>query len=82
MSAADGYEQHPLLHKHVRDIASRAEGELTAVTRQLHTDGRTVRIAHIRPENGVELTTHADNIEPAVGEHPHIHDPPILDVSG
>ncbi|MCB5164560.1 hypothetical protein LG634_06895 [Streptomyces bambusae] len=60
-----GYEQHPLLGIRVRDIASRTEGELTAVTHQLHDDGRTVRIAHIRPASGIECTTAADNIQRA-----------------
>ncbi|WP_405856310.1 hypothetical protein OG361_22900 [Streptomyces sp. NBC_00090] len=62
----DGYEQHPLLHKRVRDIASRGEGELTAVTHELHTDGRVVRVAHIRPKNGIEWTTSADNVQAAL----------------
>ncbi|MGW7369507.1 hypothetical protein ACWGI8_40340 [Streptomyces sp. NPDC054841] len=59
-----GYEQHPLLHQQVRDIASRREGELVAVTHELHSHG-TVRIAHIRPPGGIEWTTAADNIAPA-----------------
>ncbi|MFI8518722.1 hypothetical protein ACIGEZ_12985 [Streptomyces sp. NPDC085481] len=62
---SDGYEQHPLLHTKVRDTASKGEGELTAVTHELHGDGRVVRIAHIRSENGVEWTSSADNIRPA-----------------
>ncbi|KQX59464.1 MULTISPECIES: hypothetical protein [unclassified Streptomyces] len=61
----DGHEQHPLLHTKVRDTASRCEGELTAVTHELHHDGRVVRIAHIRPPNGIEWTTSADNIHAA-----------------
>ncbi|MFI8519281.1 hypothetical protein ACIGEZ_15815 [Streptomyces sp. NPDC085481] len=59
----DGYEDHPLLHHQVRDIASRGEGELTAVTHELHSDGRVVRVAHIRPANGVEWTTAAGNVQ-------------------
>ncbi|MGW2655431.1 hypothetical protein ACWC1D_17480 [Streptomyces sp. NPDC001478] len=59
----DGYEDHPLLHRKVRDIVSRGEGELTAVVHELHSGGNTVRVAHIRPENGIEWTTHADNIQ-------------------
>ncbi|MGW3371711.1 hypothetical protein [Streptomyces hydrogenans] len=58
----DGYEQHPLLNKNVRDIASRGEGVLVAVTHELHSHG-TVRIAHIRPTGGIEWTTAADNIQ-------------------
>lgn len=61
----DGYEAHPLLGTRVRDTASRSEGELTAVTHELHTDGRVVRIAHIRPESGIEWTTAARNIQTA-----------------
>ncbi|WP_306325308.1 hypothetical protein [Streptomyces venezuelae] len=60
----DGHERHPLLHTNVRDTASRGVGELTAVTHELHTDGRIVRIAHIRPPNGIEWTTSVDNIRP------------------
>ncbi|MFB7936153.1 putative ATP-grasp-modified RiPP [Streptomyces sp. NPDC056049] len=62
----DGYERHPLLGVRVRDTASGNEGELTAVTHRLHTDGRVVRIAHIRPGSGVEWTTAARNIQAAV----------------
>ncbi|MEU7016862.1 cyclophane-forming radical SAM peptide maturase AmcB [Streptomyces sp. NPDC046385] len=61
----DGYERHPLLHARVRDTASGAEGELTAVTHELHSDGRVVRIAHIRAGNGIEWTAAADNIQAA-----------------
>ncbi|MFI8963870.1 hypothetical protein ACIGO8_17350 [Streptomyces sp. NPDC053493] len=60
----DGYEEHPWLHQRVRDTASKGEGELTAVTHELHTDGRLVRIAHIRPDNGIEWTASLDNIRP------------------
>ncbi|MBT2366373.1 hypothetical protein J7E88_13925 [Streptomyces sp. ISL-10] len=60
----DGYEQHPLLNMNVRDVASRGEGVLVAVTHELHNHG-TVRVAHIRPESGVEWTTAADNIQAA-----------------
>ncbi|MFD0148705.1 hypothetical protein ACWGQ4_01215 [Streptomyces sp. NPDC055721] len=61
---AAGYEQHPLLNKRVRDIPNNGEGELMAVTHELHDDGRVVRIAHIRPDSGVEWSTSADNIQP------------------
>ncbi|MFE3790372.1 hypothetical protein [Streptomyces goshikiensis] len=63
MSSTDGYEQHPFLHQQVRDIVSRTEGELMAVTRQHYDDGRIIRIAHIRRTNGVEITTAIGNIE-------------------
>lgn len=59
----DGYERHPLLRLRVRDKASGAEGELTAVTHETHDDGRVVRIAHIRAVNGIEWTAAADNIQ-------------------
>ncbi|MFC7792155.1 hypothetical protein [Streptomyces cinereoruber] len=61
---SDGYEHHPLLNTLVRDIASRGEGVLVAVTHELHSHG-TVRIAHIRPASGVEWTTAADNVQAA-----------------
>jgi hypothetical protein len=61
----DGYEKHPLLNRAVRDVASRGVGVLTAVTHELHRDGRVVRVAHIRPASGVEWSTAADNIQPA-----------------
>ncbi len=57
-----GHEQHPWLHKQVRDIASCGEGELTAVVHEA-TRGRVVRVAYIRPESGVEWTTAADNLQ-------------------
>lgn len=63
---ADGYEAHPLVGARVRDTASGSEGELTAVTHESHTDGRVVRIAHIRPESGIEWTTAAGNIQSVV----------------
>ncbi|MFF9915614.1 hypothetical protein [Streptomyces sp. NPDC013457] len=55
-------DEHPWLHKTVRDIASQAEGELTAIVHE-ETNGRTVRVAHIRPASGIEWTTAADNIQ-------------------
>ncbi|MER8232339.1 hypothetical protein [Streptomyces sp. NPDC094049] len=58
-----GYEWHPLLNKRVRDIASRGEGELMAVTHELHDDGRVVRVAHIRPASGIEWSTALDNLQ-------------------
>lgn len=61
----DGYEWHPLLNTTVRDVASRGEGLLIAVTHELHSHG-TVRLAHIRLPSGIEWTTAADNIQPAL----------------
>lgn len=61
---AEGREEHPLLHSLVRDIASRGEGELTAVVHERH-GGRLVRIAYIQARNGVAWSTAADNIGPA-----------------
>lgn len=68
----DGYEQHPLLNMIVRDIASRGEGVLVAVTHDLHSHG-TVRVARIRPASGVEWTTAADNIHPLASEAVSAH---------
>ncbi|WP_200911970.1 hypothetical protein [Streptomyces sp. Mg1] len=77
MSSTDGYEQHPFLHQQVRDIVSRTEGELMAVTRQHYDDGRIIRIAHIRRTNGVEITTAVGNIERGSAPHrPHRSPPP------
>ncbi|WP_137994123.1 hypothetical protein [Streptomyces vilmorinianum] len=53
---------HPWLHKKVRDVASRGEGELTAVVHE-KTNGRVVRVAYIRATSNVEWTTAADNIQ-------------------
>ncbi|MFV0135308.1 hypothetical protein ACLGIH_19160 [Streptomyces sp. HMX87] len=61
---AEGREDPPLLHRLVRDIASRGEGELTAVVHERH-GGRLIRIAHIQPANGIAWSTAADNIGPA-----------------
>ncbi|MFH8477006.1 hypothetical protein [Streptomyces sp. NPDC018000] len=55
-------DEHPWLHKRVRDIVSRGEGQLTAIVHE-ETNGRTVRVAHIRPASGIEWTTAADNIQ-------------------
>ncbi|MFF5713452.1 cyclophane-forming radical SAM peptide maturase AmcB [Streptomyces sp. NPDC012756] len=65
MNAVDhaGYERHELLGHRVRDIASRGEGELMAVTHETHGDGRVVRVAHIRPASGVEWSTAVANIQ-------------------
>ncbi|MBT2526674.1 hypothetical protein J7E91_14880 [Streptomyces sp. ISL-99] len=61
---AEGREAHPLLHCLVRDVASRGEGELTAVVHETH-GGRLIRIAHIQPARGIAWSTAADNIGPA-----------------
>ncbi|MFG2880137.1 hypothetical protein ACGFYU_34850 [Streptomyces sp. NPDC048337] len=57
---------HPLLRKQVRDIASGAEGELTAVVHAEVGRMNGVRtyapIAHIRMPSGLELTTAVANI--------------------
>ncbi|MDT9692612.1 hypothetical protein Q5762_30640 [Streptomyces sp. P9(2023)] len=65
MSAVDhsGYERHELLGQMVRDIASQGEGELMAVTQEIHNDGRVVRVAHIRPACGVEWSTAVANVQ-------------------
>ncbi|MFJ2788369.1 MULTISPECIES: hypothetical protein [unclassified Streptomyces] len=67
MNAVDhaGYERYELLGRQVRDIASRGEGELMAVTHEVHTDGRVVRVAHIRPLSGVEWSTAVANVQVA-----------------
>ncbi|THA37797.1 hypothetical protein [Streptomyces sp. A1547] len=61
---SEGREDHPLLHRWVRDIASRCEGELTEVVHERH-GGRLIRIAYIQPANGIGWSTAADNIGPA-----------------
>ncbi|GEB57194.1 hypothetical protein [Streptomyces gardneri] len=55
-------EDHPWLHRTVRDIATRGEGELTAIVHE-HAGTRTVRIVHIRPASGIEWTTAANNVQ-------------------
>ncbi|MEU1863709.1 hypothetical protein ACFU5Y_11565 [Streptomyces gardneri] len=55
-------EDHPWLHRTVRDIATRGEGELTAIVHE-QAGTRTVRIAHIRPASGIEWTTAANNVQ-------------------
>ncbi|KQX59497.1 hypothetical protein ASE09_04290 [Streptomyces sp. Root66D1] len=63
---AEGGEGHPLLHRRVRDIASRGEGVLTAVVHEWH-GGRLLRIAYLQPATGVAWTTAVDNIRAALG---------------
>lgn len=65
----DGHEEHPLIGRLVRDIASGTEGQLVAVVREdLPTHSgtpRTTRRAYIRPTaGGVELATALANVEP------------------
>lgn len=71
MALADlgfGHEEHPLLGRRVRDVASGTKGDLTAVVREevaTHTGRRWTRCAYIRPEvGGRELPTAVGNIEP------------------
>jgi hypothetical protein len=62
---AEGEEEaHPLLHRLVRDVASRREGELTSVVRERH-GGRVIRVAHIQPVNGIAWSTALGNVVPA-----------------
>lgn len=63
------YQDHPLLRRLVRDVASGTEGELMAVVRQevrrVHGDAEYAPIAYIRMPSGRELTTSVRNIEAA-----------------
>ncbi|MFB7353458.1 hypothetical protein [Streptomyces gardneri] len=59
-------DKHPWLHRTVRDIASRSEGELTAIVHE-KTGSRTVRVAHIRLASGVEFSTSIDNVQLVTG---------------
>lgn len=62
---AEGGDGHPLLHRRVRDIASRGEGVLTAIVHEWH-GGRLLRFAYVQPATGVAWTTAVDNIGPAL----------------
>ncbi|MCQ6557011.1 hypothetical protein NPS70_28060 [Streptomyces sp. C10-9-1] len=55
-------EDHPWLQRTVRDVANRGEGKLTAIVHE-QSNGRTIRVAHIRPPSGVEWTTAVNNIQ-------------------
>ncbi|MBT2544069.1 hypothetical protein J7E99_26035 [Streptomyces sp. ISL-44] len=66
MSEQYEYVPHRLLHRHVRDIASGAEGELMAVVNE---NEHWMELAYIRGASGREFTTTAGNIEPA-GDQP------------
>ncbi|MFJ3206200.1 hypothetical protein [Streptomyces sp. NPDC086989] len=62
-----GHEEHPLLGRRVRDLASGTEAELMAVVAEEipDTGRRWARRAYIRPEaGGRELPTAVGNIEP------------------
>ncbi|WP_326587378.1 hypothetical protein [Streptomyces sp. NBC_01294] len=62
------YVPHRLLRKHVRDIASGAEGELMAVINENVSETaveRWAELAYIRLASGREITTVIDNIESA-----------------
>ncbi|MFJ6521001.1 hypothetical protein ACIQJ4_22460 [Streptomyces filamentosus] len=57
-----GHERHPWIGRTVRDIASRGEGELTAVVQE-ETRGRIVRVAFIKAENNIEWSTAVGNVQ-------------------
>lgn len=63
---AFGHETDPRIGHTVRDIASKGEGELTAIVREKVKDKsggeRYVRVAFIRAESGIEWSTAADNV--------------------
>lgn len=62
------YVPHRLLRHRVRDIASGAEGELTAVIHENVSDStayeRWMELAYIRDASGREFTTAIHNIDP------------------
>ncbi|WP_328930577.1 hypothetical protein OG429_40245 (plasmid) [Streptomyces sp. NBC_00190] len=64
-----GHDEHPLLGRRVRDIASGTEGELMAVTNENVSDNvlyeRWVELAYIRGSDGIELSTAATNLKAA-----------------
>ncbi|MGW7365633.1 hypothetical protein ACWGI8_19870 [Streptomyces sp. NPDC054841] len=68
MTAVDsfGHERDPRIGRTVRDIASKGEGELTAIVREKvkARDGseRYVRVAYIKAVSGIEWSTAADNL--------------------
>ncbi|MET9320172.1 hypothetical protein ABZX75_08310 [Streptomyces sp. NPDC003038] len=68
---SERYENVPhwLLNRHVRDIASGAEGTLMAVMNENVSDDaareRWVELAYIRCSNGREISTAVGNIEAA-----------------
>ncbi|MEV7524903.1 hypothetical protein [Streptomyces sp. NPDC091371] len=69
MSERYEYVPHRLLRRHVRDIASGAEGELMAVINENVSDSvaheHWIRLAYVRGVSGREFTTAVANIEPA-----------------
>ncbi|AWZ06186.1 MULTISPECIES: hypothetical protein [unclassified Streptomyces] len=63
------YEDHPLLHRQVRDPKTGREGQVMAVMRQTlgHTAGRRreALTAYVRPAGGgPEFTAAPDGLEP------------------
>lgn len=58
-----GHEAHPWIGRQVRDIASKGEGELTAVVHEKVSSGRSVRLAYIKPTSGIEWSTAHDNVQ-------------------
>ncbi|WP_329391811.1 hypothetical protein OG625_40865 (plasmid) [Streptomyces sp. NBC_01351] len=68
MPEAYEYVPHPLLRRHVRDIASGIEGELMAVVNEnvsATAIERWVELAYIRGANGREISTAVSNIAAA-----------------
>ena len=69
MSTGDAlhHEDHPLIGSRVHDIASRQEGELTAIVCEPVTDRngnrRYVRLAFIKAASGIEWSTSAESVE-------------------
>jgi hypothetical protein len=61
-----GHERDPRIGRIVRDIASKCEGELTAIVREKVRDKggreRHVRVAYIKTSSGIEWSTAADNV--------------------
>ncbi|MET7621591.1 hypothetical protein [Streptomyces sp. NPDC005408] len=68
MSTLDAFfhERDPRIGHTVRDIASKGEGELTAVVHEKVKDKsgseRYVRVAFIKSKSGIEWSTAADNV--------------------
>ncbi|MFJ8384769.1 hypothetical protein ACIQ9Q_09695 [Streptomyces sp. NPDC094438] len=62
-----GHERDPRIGRRVRDIASKGEGELTAIVREKvsgsEAEPRYSRLAYIKAPSGVEWSTAPENIE-------------------
>ncbi|MEV5875788.1 hypothetical protein AB0L75_16435 [Streptomyces sp. NPDC052101] len=62
-----GHERDPRIGRRVRDIASKGEGELTAIVRMKVSgngdEPMYARLAYIKAANGIEWSTAPDNIE-------------------